>query len=61
MPVYLKGEEYVENLGATEKPQPHLVKKIIGRGVISSLWAVVFGSYLCSRTGIFTCGMSHSW
>lgn len=43
MPVYLKGEEYVENLGATEKPQPHLVKKIIGQGVISSLWAVVFG------------------
>lgn len=43
MSIDVKGEEYVENIGAAEKPQPHPVKKVIGRSVIVSLWAVVFG------------------
>lgn len=43
MSIRLEEEGYVENLEATEKVQPNLAQRIIGRGVIASLWAVVFG------------------
>ena len=43
MSIRLEEEGYVENLEATEKVQPNLAQKIIGRSVIVSLWAVVFG------------------
>ena len=43
MSIYLKGKEYTENVGATEKHRRTWLKKIVGRGVIASLWVVVFG------------------